>query len=76
MLEVWVSGVHSCWLKLRTAKRVLYEQYEVSRALVDSPGADDLVMESEIVTAMQLMGVSKLDQLRPEMVECLQEIWK
>jgi hypothetical protein len=55
---------------------VLYERYEVSRALVDSPGADDLVMESEIVTAMQLMGVSKLDQLRPEMVECLQEIWK
>ncbi|WVR06147.1 hypothetical protein IAU60_003177 [Kwoniella sp. DSM 27419] len=29
-----------------------------------------------IVTAMQLMGVTKLDQLRPEMIECLQEVWK
>ncbi|WVF71068.1 hypothetical protein IAT40_005865 [Kwoniella sp. CBS 6097] len=34
------------------------------------------ILENEIVTAMQLMGVSKLDQLRPEMVECLQEVWK
>jgi isopentenyl diphosphate isomerase/L-lactate dehydrogenase-like FMN-dependent dehydrogenase len=38
--------------------------------------ADDPVLENEIVTAMQLMGVSKLDQLRPEMIECLQELWK
>jgi isopentenyl diphosphate isomerase/L-lactate dehydrogenase-like FMN-dependent dehydrogenase len=33
------------------------------------------VLEREIVTAMQLMGVSKLDQLKPEMVECLKEFW-
>ena len=34
------------------------------------------VLESEIITAMQLMGVSKLEQLKPEMVECLQEFWR
>jgi L-lactate dehydrogenase (cytochrome) len=34
------------------------------------------VMESEIVTAMQLMGVRNLEELRPEMVECLQDFWK
>ncbi|OCF32007.1 hypothetical protein I316_06393 [Kwoniella heveanensis BCC8398] len=34
------------------------------------------ILENEIVTAMQLMGISKLDQLRPEMIECLQEVWK
>ncbi|WVQ99128.1 hypothetical protein IAU59_006260 [Kwoniella sp. CBS 9459] len=34
------------------------------------------ILENEIVTAMQLMGVSKLDQLRPDMIECLQEVWK
>lgn len=33
------------------------------------------VLEQEIVTAMQLMGVSKLDELKPEMVECLREFW-
>jgi len=38
--------------------------------------ADKTVMESEIVTAMQLMGVRDLGELRPEMVECLQEFWR
>jgi hypothetical protein len=28
------------------------------------------------VTGMQLMGVTKLDELKPEMVECLQEMWR
>jgi vacuolar-type H+-ATPase subunit F/Vma7 len=35
-----------------------------------------IVLEREIVTGMQLMGVTKLDELRPEMVECLQEMWR
>ncbi|OCF60834.1 hypothetical protein L486_00474 [Kwoniella mangroviensis CBS 10435] len=34
------------------------------------------IMEKEIATAMQLMGVTELSQLKPDMVECLQEIWK
>lgn len=31
--------------------------------------ADGAVLEMEIITAMQLMGVTKLDELRPEMVQ-------
>jgi L-lactate dehydrogenase (cytochrome) len=38
----------------------------------DSP----IVIQQELVTAMQLMGVRKLDELRPEMVECLSELWR
>jgi vacuolar-type H+-ATPase subunit F/Vma7 len=38
--------------------------------------ADYTVLEREIVTGMQLMGVTKLDELKPEMVECLQEMWR
>ena len=38
--------------------------------------AHAVVLEAEIVTAMQLMGVRSLKDLRPEMVECLQDIWK
>ncbi|WWC88941.1 uncharacterized protein L201_003856 [Kwoniella dendrophila CBS 6074] len=34
------------------------------------------ILEREIVTAMQLMGVTDLSQIKPDMVECLQEIWK
>lgn len=34
------------------------------------------VMEDEIVTAMRLLGVTRLDQVTPRMVECLQEVWK
>jgi isopentenyl diphosphate isomerase/L-lactate dehydrogenase-like FMN-dependent dehydrogenase len=33
-------------------------------------------MEDEIVTAMRLLGVTRLDQVTPRMVECLQELWK
>jgi isopentenyl diphosphate isomerase/L-lactate dehydrogenase-like FMN-dependent dehydrogenase len=31
-------------------------------------------LESEIVTAMQLMGVTKLSELKPEMVDCLRAL--
>ncbi|WRT68148.1 uncharacterized protein IL334_005123 [Kwoniella shivajii] len=34
------------------------------------------IMEKEIATAMQLMGITELSQMRPDMVECLQETWK
>ncbi|WWC62286.1 uncharacterized protein I303_104882 [Kwoniella dejecticola CBS 10117] len=34
------------------------------------------ILEKEIATAMQLMGVRDLSQIKPDMVECIQEIWK
>lgn len=34
------------------------------------------VMESEIVMAMRLLGLTRLDQLGPQHVECIQEMWK
>lgn len=34
------------------------------------------VMEQEIITAMRLLGVNKISDIKPEMVECLQELWK
>lgn len=34
------------------------------------------VMEDEINMAMRLLGINKLDQVHPGMVECLQELWK
>nr|XP_019007451.1 uncharacterized protein I206_07709 [Kwoniella pini CBS 10737]OCF46232.1 hypothetical protein I206_07709 [Kwoniella pini CBS 10737] len=34
------------------------------------------ILEKEIATAMQLMGVTELSQIKPDMVECIQEIWK
>lgn len=37
--------------------------------------ADIAVLESEILTAMQLMGVRSLKELRPEMVQCLRDFW-
>lgn len=33
-------------------------------------------MEREITTAMRLLGVTSIDQIKPGMVECLQEVWK
>ena len=38
--------------------------------------ADIAVMEREITTAMRLLGVTSIDQIKPGMVECLQEVWK
>lgn len=35
-----------------------------------------VVLESEIITAMRLLGVTSLDQVDGKSVECLQEIWK
>lgn len=61
-------------------KRVLLELSEVSLLLMPiewSPGRSSSycsVLESEIVTAMQLMGVTKLDELKPEMVDCLRAL--
>ncbi|KAL7419471.1 hypothetical protein Q5752_006309 [Cryptotrichosporon argae] len=34
------------------------------------------ILEKEIVSAMRLLGVTKLDELHPGMVECLQETWR
>ncbi|ORY26687.1 FMN-dependent dehydrogenase-domain-containing protein [Naematelia encephala] len=34
------------------------------------------ILESEIVMGMRLLGVTKLDQVTPDMVECLQEVWR
>lgn len=34
-----------------------------------------VVMESEIIMAMRLLGITKIDQITPGMVECLQEVW-
>ena len=35
-----------------------------------------IVLESEIVTAMRLLGVRSLDEIKPGMIQCLQELWK
>ncbi|KAK8846894.1 hypothetical protein IAR55_005984 [Kwoniella newhampshirensis] len=34
------------------------------------------ILENEIVTAMRLLGLTSLEQITPDMVECLQEIWR
>lgn len=34
------------------------------------------VMEQEILTAMRLLGVTSIEQIKPEIVECLQEVWR
>ncbi|WVW84347.1 hypothetical protein I302_106381 [Kwoniella bestiolae CBS 10118] len=34
------------------------------------------ILEKEIATAMQLLGVTDLSQIKPDMIECLQEVWK
>ncbi|WWD22204.1 hypothetical protein CI109_106695 [Kwoniella shandongensis] len=34
------------------------------------------ILENEIITAMRLLGLTSLDQITPDMVECVQEIWK
>jgi len=33
-------------------------------------------MEDEIIMAMRLLGVKKIDEITPAMVECLKEIWR
>jgi len=33
-------------------------------------------MESEIIMAMRLLGVNKVSELKPENIECLQEVWR
>ena len=43
------------------------------RGLTDSLSA---VMESEIIMAMRLLGVNKISDLKPENIECLQEVWR
>lgn len=66
-----------CGLKPLTGRKESFELSEVSadhrsRAM----SADSPVMEDEIVTAMRLLGVRRIDEIKPGMVECLQEIWK
>ncbi|WRT67533.1 uncharacterized protein IL334_004505 [Kwoniella shivajii] len=34
------------------------------------------ILENEILNAMRLMGVTTIEEIKPSMVECLQEIWK
>ncbi|GFZ48900.1 hypothetical protein JCM24511_06649 [Saitozyma sp. JCM 24511] len=34
------------------------------------------ILENEIVSAMRLLGLTSIDQVDPNMVECLQEMWK
>ncbi|KAJ9099932.1 hypothetical protein QFC21_003937 [Naganishia friedmannii] len=34
------------------------------------------IMESEIVMAMRLLGLTRLDQVGPQHVECIQQMWK
>ncbi|KAJ9116039.1 hypothetical protein QFC20_000709 [Naganishia adeliensis] len=34
------------------------------------------ILESEIVMAMRLLGITRLDQVGPQHVECIQEVWK
>ncbi|KAG7531683.1 hypothetical protein FFLO_04193 [Filobasidium floriforme] len=34
------------------------------------------IMESEIIMAMRLLGVNKISELKPENIECLQEVWR
>jgi L-lactate dehydrogenase (cytochrome) len=34
------------------------------------------VMEDEIIMAMRLLGVRKIDEITPGMVECLKEVWR
>jgi len=38
--------------------------------------ADVTVMEDEIIMAMRLLGVRKIDEITPGMVECLKEVWR
>jgi hypothetical protein len=38
--------------------------------------ADLSVMEDEIIMAMRLLGVRKIDEITPGMVECLKEVWR
>jgi hypothetical protein len=33
-------------------------------------------LENEIVSAMRLLGLTSIDQVDPNMIECLQEMWK
>lgn len=37
---------------------------------------DALVMEDEIIMAMRLLGVRKIDEITPGMAECLKEVWR
>ena len=59
-----------------TIRAVRSESIEQGISGVRASNTDMTVLENEIVTAMQLMGVTKLDELRPEMVECLREFWR
>jgi hypothetical protein len=34
------------------------------------------VLENEIVTGMRLLGLKSINEITPNMVECLQEVWK
>jgi L-lactate dehydrogenase (cytochrome) len=46
----------------------------VTRIIKSGIDADIAVLEGEICTAMQLMGVTKLDELKPEMIDCLRAL--
>jgi hypothetical protein len=72
--------------KLHTAKREWSGQFEVNlintisvqrQLLTGLPTVvATTVLENEIVTAMRLLGVTSLEQVNPNIVECLQELWK
>ncbi|ORX35178.1 L-mandelate dehydrogenase [Kockovaella imperatae] len=34
------------------------------------------IMESEIVMAMRLLGITRIDQINASMAECIQEVWR
>ena len=57
---------------------VLYFRSPIEPELLScqDPDADVIVMEDEIIMAMRLLGVRKIDEITPGMVECLKEVWR
>nr|XP_019044438.1 hypothetical protein I302_06349 [Kwoniella bestiolae CBS 10118]OCF23368.1 hypothetical protein I302_06349 [Kwoniella bestiolae CBS 10118] len=47
-----------------------------AQAAYGEQGVIRTVRKNEILNAMRLMSVTKIEEIKPSMVECLQEIWK
>jgi uncharacterized protein YunC (DUF1805 family) len=74
--KVWGLDGRFCGVRLLMVKRELLGLSEVGSFPISYHDADVAVMEDEIIMAMRLLGVKKIDEVTPGMVECLKEVWR
>ena len=68
-------GANGIW---RTGRHQSYTKWVILDVAPLIPAADLhlSVLESEIIMAMRLLGITRIDEISPKMAECVEEVWR